>query len=296
MSAPELAVIIPHYNDLTRLGTCLAALAPQLTAAGTAVECLVVDNASSVDLAPLAAAHLGIRFVTETRKGAAAARNRGAAETRAPALLFLDCDCVPAADWLATGLRLAATMIQGRGAVIGGRIDTFDETPPPRSGPEAFETVFAFHQRAYIEKKGFSVTANLLTTRAVFKDVGPLIVGLSEDVDWCRRATAKGYPLTYADDLRVAHPTRSDWPALVKKWRRTTAEGFMLNGTAGVARAKWAARAVAVLLSGPVHLPKVLGSTALDGPGEKLRAGVTLLAMRGTRAAWMLRQALTGQA
>ena len=43
MTAPDLAVIIPHYDDLRRLGTCLAALAPQLAAAGPAVEAVVVD-------------------------------------------------------------------------------------------------------------------------------------------------------------------------------------------------------------------------------------------------------------
>lgn len=287
--APALAVIIPHYNDLTRLGTCLAALASQL-AAHPEVEAVVVDNASPVDLAPLRAAHPGLRFVTEPQKGAAAARNRGVLETRAPYLLFLDCDCVPAASWLETGLGLA-----GSAGVIGGRIDTFDETPPPRSGAEAFETVFAFHQKDYIERKGFSVTANLLTSRAVFEDVGPLIVGLSEDVDWCRRATAKGHRLVYADTLAVRHPTRSDWAGLVKKWQRTTAEGFHLNGLSAAARLKWLARAGAVLLSGPVHLPKVLGSPDLSGATEKRRAAATLLRLRAARSLWMIRQAATGR-
>ena len=289
-SAPALAIVIPHYDDLRRLGTCLAALAPQLAAADSAVEAVVVDNASPADLGPLAAAHPKVRFVTETRKGAAAARNRGVRETSAPQIAFLDCDCVPAADWLASALRLA-----GSAAVIGGRIDTFDETPPPRSGAEAFEAVFAFHQKDYIERKGFSVTANLLTGRAVFADVGDLIVGLSEDVDWCRRAGAKGYRLVYADDLRVSHPTRSDWPSLVKKWRRTTAEGFHLNGTTPAARARWALRGLAVAGSGVAHLPKLLVSERLSSATERLRGAGALLRLRLSRAGWMLQQALTGR-
>lgn len=286
---PDLAVIIPHYNDLTRLGLCLEALAPQL-AAHPQVECLVADNDSPCDLGPLVAAHPAIRFVTEPRKGAAAARNRGVAETTAPYLLLLDSDCIPAANWLETGLRLA-----GSADVIGGRIDTFDETPAPRSGAEAFETVFAFHQQHYIEKKGFSVTANLLTSRAIFNDVGPLIVGLSEDIDWCWRAGAKGYKLVYADDLIVLHPTRSDWPDLVKKTRRLTNELFHLNGTAPAARAKWALRAVAVLLSAPIHLLALLRSPRLAGGQDRMRGAGTLLRMRALRFAWMMRQAATGR-
>ena len=289
-SGPSMAVIIPHYDDLRRLGTCLAALAPQLAAAGPAVEAVVVDNASPVDLGPLGAAHPGIRFVTEPKKGAAAARNRGVRETTAPRLAFLDCDCVPAPDWLASALRLAGTA-----DVIGGRIDTFDETPGPRSGTEAFEAVFAFRQRAYVEKMGFSVTANLLTTRAVFQDVGELIVGLSEDVEWCRRAVAKGHALAYADDLRVAHPTRSDWPSLARKWRRTTLEGFHLNGTTPAGRAKWALRAAAVAGSGVAHLPQVLTSDRLASRLERRRGAVTLIRLRLARAGWMLRQAALGR-
>ena len=86
----------------------------------------------------------------------------------------------------------------------------FDETPAPRSGAEAFEAVFAFDWRGYIANKGFTVTANMVTCRAVFADVGPFINGVSEDLDWYRRATAKGYRLQAAGDLRVGHPSRSD--------------------------------------------------------------------------------------
>ena len=286
----QLAVIIPHYNDPVRLGTCLAALVPHLPETG--VETVVVDNDSPCDLSALIAAHPGIRFVTEPTKGAAAARNRGVRETSAPALLFLDSDCVPAADWLATALRLAAAPL---GDVMGGRIDTFDETAPPRNGAQAFETVFAFQQRAYIEDKGFSVTANLLTTRAVFADVGDLIVGLSEDMDWCFRATAKGYSLVYAEDLRVSHPTRSDRPALLRKWRRTTDEMFHLHGTGATDRLTWGLRALAVAGSSLVHLPKVLGSEKLrDGHERRAGAGM-LLRLRLQRAVWMLTQAATGR-
>lgn len=285
---PRLAVIVPHYNDLARLGTCLAALAPQLAGRGD-VEAVVVDNDSPVDVAGLVAGFPGMRLVTEPARGAAAARNRGVAETTAPYLAFLDSDCVPAPDWLATALGLAGTA-----PVIGGRVDTFDETPPPRSGAEAFETVFAFHQKRYVEEMGFSVTANLLTSRAVFEDVGPLVVGLSEDMDWCRRATARGHALVYADALSVAHPTRQDWPALVRKWRRTTTEMFHLNGTGPAARGRWLIRAGAVLISGPAHLPKVLGSEKLASGTERRRAALMLLRLRGLRGLWMIRQALTG--
>ncbi len=291
MTAPALAVVIPHYGDLARLGTCLAALAPQLDAAAGRAEAVVADNGTPGGLGGLPAEFPAVRFVTEPEKGAAAARNRGVAETSAPHLAFLDCDCVPDPDWLETALALAEA--PGTADLSGGRVDVFDETPPPRSGAEAFETVFAFHQRDYVERKGFSVTANLLTRRDVFEATGPMVVGEAEDVDWCHRATAKGYRLAYEDRLRVRHPTRSDWAALERKWRRTTAERFRSHGRGPKARLAWAAQALVVAASGVLHAPKVLASSRL-APGEKLAGMATLLRLRMLRALWMLGQALGG--
>ncbi len=290
MTAPAISVVIPHYNDLQRLETCLTALAPQLADQGAAAEAVVADNASPVDLAALAARFPAIRIVTEPRRGAAAARNRGVAETTAPHIAFLDSDCVPAADWLATARRLAAAE---PGTLWGGQVRTFDETPPPRSGAEVFEAVFAFNQRRYIAEKGFSVTANLVVPRAVWDGVGEMVPGLAEDVEWCTRATAAGHPLRYADALSVGHPTRSDWPALRKKWRRTTDEMFLTHGTAPARRLSWALRAGAVLASGPVHAPRIVRTAGLSA-GERARGVATLLRLRTTRCGWMLAQAVRG--
>ena len=290
MTDARLAVIVPHYNDVARLRRCLDALMPQMT---SATELVVADNASTEDLAPLRAVYPDVKIVTQPEAGAAAARNAGVAATTAPSLAFLDADCVPAPDWLATAQAIAAR--QGD-AVTGGRVDVFDETPGPRSGAEGFETVFAFDQAGYIADKGFSVTANLVTTRAVFAATGPFVPGLSEDLDWCRRATAAGFALHYAPDLAVSHPTRSDWPALARKWRRLTEEswGLQARGTrpGPKARAAWAARAlVALPASIPAHAPRILRDKRLSRQ-ERGAALLTLARLRLTRAGWMLRQAV----
>ena len=121
---PGIAIIIPHYNDVARLGRCLAALMENDLAG---CEILVVDNGSTQSLAELRAAFPAVRFVTETERGAAAARNRGVAETTAPLLMFIDADCVAAPDWVSVGRAVA-----GKADLIGGRVEVFDETPPPR--------------------------------------------------------------------------------------------------------------------------------------------------------------------
>jgi GT2 family glycosyltransferase len=281
---PRYAVIIPHYNDTVRLARCLATLMQNDT---DDTEIVVVDNQSDTPLDTLAAQYPSVRFVTEPSKGAAAARNRGVLETSAPCLFFLDADCVPTQGWLS-----AAKAAITEDVVIGGRIDVFDEGTGPRTGAQAFETVFAFDQRLYVEEHGFSVTANLLTTRAVFNDVGPLIVGVSEDVDWCRRATAKGYRLIYDDSVAVQHPTRADWGALRKKWRRMTDEAFELKSAQPFGRLKWGLRALAMPLSVIAHAPRVITSQKLRSGRERLQALMTLAQIRMTRLVWMLSQSI----
>ena len=298
----RIAIVIPHYADPVRLARCLDALAEQ-DLAGT--EVVVIDNASPEgppDLSPWPFA----RLVVEERKGAASARNRGVAETRAPFLLFLDADCVPEPGWLD-----AARAAAPRAGLVGGHVGVFDETPPPRSGAEAFETVFAFRVEDYVESKSFAVTANLLTTRAIFDEVGGFRDALSEDLDWSRRAVALGHPLSYEPAMSVLHPTRSDWSALRRKWRRLTDEGWGLHraeragldaGDSGAAtapagagaRLSWAARALLMPASVPLHLPRMLRSGRLGGAGERLRGGLTLTRLRLLRMAWMLRQAARG--
>ncbi len=285
-TGPADAVIIPHYNDIPRLERCLTALM-QNDIANT--EIIVVDNASQVSLDGVRAAFPQVRFVIEREKGAAPTRNRGVAETTASRLFLLDADCVPAPDWLATGRKVSA-----QADLIGGRVDVFDETPPPRSGAEAFEAVFAFNFRKYIEVQGFSGAGNLLTRRDIFDAIGGFINGVSEDREWTMRAVASGYSLIYEDRLRVSHPSRQDWSALKAKWRRTTREGYQLHGTGPMRRLRWAIRGLAMPISALVHIPKVLASDKLTFPGETVRAIATLVRLRCTRMVWMLQQAAGG--
>tara|TARA_R110002051_G_scaffold146786_2_gene219588 strand:+ start:72560 stop:73450 length:891 start_codon:yes stop_codon:yes gene_type:complete len=291
---PDAAIIIPHYNDVTRLLRCLQALQPQLSAR---VEVVVIDNSSTDDLDVVRDAFPNLRLITEPQAGAAQARNRGVAETTAPRLFFIDADCVPTSNWIETAL---AATDQSAGPyanadVIGGAVDVFYETPAPRSGAEAFEAVFAFDNRSYVETKNFSVTANLLTRRDVFEATGPFDGSRSEDVDWCRRAIAKGYKLAYVDALKVSHPSRADWPALRKKWKRMTHESFGMNGVHFRARIKWALRAALMPVSAFFHAAKVIRHPDLNGPSERWAALYTLARLRLLRMTWMMDQAIRGR-
>lgn len=281
----QISIVVPHYDDELRLRRCLTELEPQI-GLHAATEVVVVDNNSpEINLEQLAFDFPWARFVSETIPGAAAARNRGIVESTGRALLFIDADCVPSSDWLT-----AASQFADGYDIIGGRIDVFDETDPPRSGSEAFEAVFAFNNRRYIEQENFTVTANLLARRSVFDDVGVFKPRVSEDKEWCQRAVKAGFRIEYAHAMTVRHPSRADWPALKKKWKRLTAEAFALEREEGTSRSAWLARAGAVLFSPLLHAHRILFSSELSSLAERLKGLVTLFRLRTHRAVWMVRQ------
>jgi GT2 family glycosyltransferase len=282
-AAPEMAVIIPHYNDVVRLQRCLSELIRNDT---SGCEIVVVDNGSTQSLAAVQAEFPAVRFLAEPEKGAAAARNRGVRETTAPILVFIDADCVPAQDWLTMARKVAP-----KADLIGGRVDVFDETPPPRSGAEAFEAVFAFNFQNYIEVQGFTGAGNLVTRRDVFAAVGDFTNGVSEDKDWSMRAVAMGFRLIYEDAMVVSHPSRSDWKALRHKWNRLTRELCASNGFGAKDRLRWGLRGLMMPVSAVAHLPKVLTSPKLASAAERRSAAMTLIRLRFLRAGWMLKQA-----
>jgi GT2 family glycosyltransferase len=93
---------------------------------------------------------------------------------------------------------------------------------------EAYELVFAFNTRHYVEKQGYSVTANMFTRRDVFGKVGPFRVGVSEDLHWGRRATARGFRTKYAADAVVTRPARRPSSDLIRERRRLSSEFYAL--------------------------------------------------------------------
>jgi GT2 family glycosyltransferase len=93
-----VSIIIPTFNGAFRIGNCLNALLSQT--AGRDAEILVVNDGSTDDTSDVIAHYPGVRLVTQTNAGPAAARNRGALEAAGAILLFTDDDCVPEPEWL----------------------------------------------------------------------------------------------------------------------------------------------------------------------------------------------------
>jgi glycosyltransferase involved in cell wall biosynthesis len=278
--APPVSVIVPHYRDLSGLDRCLSALEIQ-TYPKRRFEVIVADNASPEGADIVAATIRGrARLVVVTERGAGPARNGGVAASRRPILAFTDSDCVPEPQWLAKGVAAL-----DRFDVVGGRVKVLVPDPARMTPEEAFESVFAFDFKTYIEKKGFTGAGNLFCSRATFERAGGFRVGLSEDVEWSRRATAGGARLGYEPQAVVGHPARATWAELRDKWRRLNLETFGLMAAQPHQRLRWLARSLLLPASAVAHTPRVLFSRELPGLRERLAALGVLYRLRLWRMA-----------
>lgn len=286
---PEISIIVPHYNDLAGLGRCLDRLMAQ-TVPPERFEIIVADNNSLCGASEVARAIAGrARLVVAVVPGAGPARNAGVSAAAGAVYAFTDSDCLPEPGWLAAGIAAL-----DRADFVGGAMRVSVDHGGPLSGAEAFEMVFAFDNQSYVERKGFSVTANLFCRRSVFAATGPFSTGVSEDLEWCRRARAAGFRIGYAPAAMVAHPARRDWASLRTKWARLNAEAFALAVSAPGGRLRWALRTLALPLSIVAHTPRVMTSAALAGTGARTRALATLVRLRLWRFGDALRLLVAG--
>lgn len=273
-----VSVVIPHYNDLSNLIECLKLLNEQTLDRET-YEIIVADNNSEMGIDAIRKVVRGAANVIQaSEQGAGPARNAGVAVANGKILGFIDSDCRPAPDWLEKGVAALITK-----QVIGGRVEVLIEHRKKLRPTEAFEAIFAFDNKAYVEKKEFSVTANLFCRKSVFDKVGGFQSSVSEDFDWCLRAKSCGYELGYADNVIVRHPPRKTWADLAKKWQRLTRESYLLTKNRPFGRMMWVARSWLVLFSPILHFIIVMKSQKLHGFGNKTKAIAVLFGIRTYR-------------
>ena len=285
-------VIIPHLHQWDHLVRCLQSLARQ-TAGRDTFDVIVVDNGSKdfdsrhqgiVDRFP------GTRFLQELTPGPGPARNLGVSAAGTDMILCIDADCVADENWVAQGI--AALQTSGPGTIHGGDVLIGMANPDKPTAMEAYEAIFAFRQKLYIEKKHFSGTGNLAFWKSDFARIGPFAgIGLAEDFDWGQRAHALGLAIRFVPGMIVYHPARDDMAALEKKWVRHVAHQLSERRSHPLFALIWPLHAAAVALSWIPHLAKIWSSPRLRGVSARMAASGVLLRIRLFRAAEMIRQA-----
>jgi glycosyltransferase involved in cell wall biosynthesis len=283
---PPATVVVPHLNQPQMLEACLASLDAQSIGSG-AFEVIVVDNGSADLPTAIVGRHPAARLLREQRPGPGLARNSGAEAARGDVLCFIDADCRAHPRWLEEALKTLAAAPPG--TVLGGDVQIWREPGTRVTAVEAYESVFAYRFKLYIERHGYSGTGNLVVRRADFEKVGPFRgLDVAEDMDWGRRARAAGLTIRYEPGMIVYHPARSSLRELLVKWDRHMQHD--LNGARARPgwQARWLGRACLVLASPLVDTGTVAVSDRLQGWPARLKAIAVLVAVRSYRAWRML--------
>lgn len=285
-------VIIPHLHQWDQLVRCLRSLAHQ-TADRDSFDVIVVDNGSrdfDSRHQGIADQFPGMRFLREPAPGPGPARNLGIAAASTEMLLCIDADCVADGNWVAQAI--TALQASGPGTIHGGEVLIGMSNPDQPTPMEAYEAIFAFRQKLYIEKKHFSGTGNLAFWKRDFDRIGPFAdIGQAEDVDWGQRAHRLGFQIHFVPGMIVYHPAREDMAALQQKWIRHVAHQLDARRQHPLFWIIWPLHAAAVALSWIPHLAKIWFSPRLQGVSARMVASRVLCVIRFFRAGEMIRQA-----
>jgi cellulose synthase/poly-beta-1,6-N-acetylglucosamine synthase-like glycosyltransferase len=279
---PLISVIVPHLNQPYGLENCLASLDFQ-TLERSEFEVIVVDNGSKSPPEAVVKRHPGTVLLEELKPGPGLARNRGIEAASAEILAFIDADCRAHPDWLRRALRAVRTSSER--TILGGDVQIWRESKTAFTALEAYECVFAYRFKLYIERHGFTGTGNLVVRRADFDKIGPFRgIEVAEDIDWGQRARDAGYRFCYVPEMIVFHPARQSLRELFVKWDRHIQHAVNTGEKSATWRVRWLLRAFAILISPVIDWTKVIASDRIHGVFPRIKAILVLVAVRAHRA------------
>jgi glycosyltransferase involved in cell wall biosynthesis len=297
---PVISVIMPALNAAARLREALASLAGQ----DAEIETVLVDGGSVDETLAIAAAQPGLRVVSAPGSSIYEALNRGIAETRAPAMVFLNSD-----DTLLPGALAAWSGALARAPQCGiarGRA-TFVEidragslVPMIRANSRV-----AGPLNADVLLRGPCAINSLCIRRPVFDRIGPFDTRyrLAADRDWMLRAFRAGIGIAEFDSpvyRYLAHAgsstldrSRRNYALMRREHLDIAARSLSTagSGNAATVRAlrRWHAAETGMLAWHQVGARDVSGFAATLARATNLDAAWPLtLASESTR--WLLRR------
>jgi glycosyltransferase involved in cell wall biosynthesis len=281
-----ISVIIPHLNQPDGLEACLRGLDAQ-TQSRSLFEIIVVDNGSATPPEEVVAHHVGVRLLHESRPGPGPARNIGTKSATGDVFAFIDADCRAHPDWLNVALQTLRSSPPK--TVLGGDVRIWRSEDEGFTAIEAYESVFAYRFKLYIEQHGFSGTGNLVMFRSDFETIGPFAgIDIAEDMEWGQRACSAGFQFRYVPDMIVFHPARRSIQELYAKWDRQIQHYLNMAQDKPAWRFRWIARALLILGSPIIDTATVFNSDRIQGVPARLKAVAVLCKIRAHRAFKML--------
>ena len=160
MALTSVAIIIPTRNRHELLRRCLNRLTPYVS---VHPECSVVvsdDGNAAETRDALSGSGISVKVVQGPRRGPAANRNCGAAHSIAELLIFLDDDCIPEMDLIATYQNSATGnpeigVFEGRITAEGEASSFADAAPANETGGYLWSCNFAIRRSLFLTIGGF---------------------------------------------------------------------------------------------------------------------------------------------
>ncbi|MEZ0167942.1 glycosyltransferase family 2 protein [Microvirga sp. TS319] len=226
-SAPQLSVVIPTHNRLPELRRCLDALAQQDFPNDCMEVVVVADGCTDGTVEALSQATFAfpLRLITQSPRGAAAARNRGAREASGTILLFLDDDVIATATLISEHNKRHAD--GGERVVIGPYLPN-----PPTNSDYTRQQLYLFWRQLFDtmaepnHKPSYRdvVSGNLSMSADTFERIGGFDEAFPscgmEDYELGIRLLENGIELTYAPDAGAEHLDTTDMRrSLQRKYR-----------------------------------------------------------------------------
>ncbi|EAZ94191.1 glycosyltransferase family 2 protein [Crocosphaera chwakensis] len=219
MSNAQIAAIICTHNRDRYLGDAIKSLLAQ---EGVIYEVLIVDNGSTDGTKEVVEPFLSnthLRYVYEPILGLSVARNRGAKETTAPILAYLDDDAIASPHWLK--VLVDAYERKEKLAIAGGKVTLIwpdHMTPPAWISQELAGGLGAYD----LGEEEVSITNPQLTPRGLnyslrrsfLEKIGGFDANLgrvgqkllsNEELFMTELALNQGWEVAYLPDALVAH-------------------------------------------------------------------------------------------
>lgn len=217
---PNVSVVVPYFGtSQSDLLTCLRCLECQQYPAQN-LEILVVDNSPTPFLRIDLLGTDRVSILHEPVPGSYAARNRGILSSTGSIVAFTDADCAPTPTWLNNAIRELA-QFQFNAAIGGKIVFTFHDAANPNIW-ELYDSIIHLRQEDYVNNNKFAATANLISPRHHFAQVGNFNQKFYSggDRDWGERLNSRGVPIIYSRTAVVRHRARSTANELILKNRR----------------------------------------------------------------------------
>lgn len=199
---PVISVVIPVVCDASKgLSTCLDALERQTMPRGEYEIIVVNDGPVDITVEIIANRH-GVTFLSQSRRGAAAARNLGARHARGEILLFTDADCIPKSNWIEA---MIAPFADQEVVGVCGVVRTRQTGLIPRFIQLEYD--YRYRNIAKRSRIDFINTGTAGYRKQVFAESGGFQEALlgAEDAEFSFRLANRGYKMVFAPEAVVYH-------------------------------------------------------------------------------------------